>query len=97
MGDGDDAFEKILMDNISLILRNNRGIIGICLDARMSMAGLTYRRISMIKLLGSNNDLRTEDGVITKTGYHVAIVSVIFGLVCFLVGRTIFGKQKYDR
>ena len=51
----------------------------------------------MIKLLGSNNDLRTEDGVITKTGYHVAIVSVIFGLVCFLVGRTIFGKQKYDR
>ena len=29
---------------------------------------------AMIKLLGPNNDLRTEDGVITKLGYLVAIM-----------------------
>ena len=28
----------------------------------------------MIKLLGKNNDLRTEDGVITKWGYLVAAI-----------------------
>lgn len=46
----------------------------------------------MIKLLGPNNDLRTEDGVITEWGYLVAIISTMFGLFCFLVGRAIYGK-----
>lgn len=32
------------------------------------------RGTAMIKLLGPNNDLRTEDGVITKLGYLVAIM-----------------------
>ena len=47
---------------------------------------------AMIKLLGPNNDLRTEDGVITKWGYLVAIASTVFGLCCFLVGRKIYGE-----
>ena len=46
----------------------------------------------MIKLLGPNNDLRTEDGVITKWGYWVAIISTMFGIICFLIGRPIYGK-----
>ncbi len=46
----------------------------------------------MIKLLGKNNDLRTEDGVITKWGYLVAVLSTIFGVALFLTGRQIYGK-----
>ncbi len=46
----------------------------------------------MIKLLGPNNDLRTEDGVITKWGFPVAFISTVFGLCCFLVGRKIYGE-----
>ena len=46
----------------------------------------------MIKLSGPNNDLRTEDGVITKLGYLVAIISTVFGIICFLIGRAIYGK-----
>ena len=34
----------------------------------------------MIKLLGPGNDLYTEDGEITKTGYCVMFVSSVFGL-----------------
>ena len=48
----------------------------------------------MIKLLGPDNDLRTEDGVITKWGYLVAIASMVFGLCCFLIGRKIYGKMN---
>ena len=48
--------------------------------------------MSMIKLLGKNNDLRTEDGVITKWGYLVAILSTIFGVALFLTGRKVYGK-----
>ena len=47
----------------------------------------------MIKLLGKNNDLRTEDGVITKWGYLVAVLSTIFGVALFLTGRQIYGKS----
>ena len=46
----------------------------------------------MIKLLGSGNDLYTETGEITKTGYFVMAVSSAFGLLCFFMGRSIFGK-----
>ena len=46
----------------------------------------------MIKLLGPNNDLRTEDGVITKWGCLVALISIVFGIICFLIGRAIYGK-----
>ena len=46
----------------------------------------------MIKLLGPNNDLRTEDGVITKWGYFVAFISTVLGLFCFVIGRKIYGK-----
>jgi hypothetical protein len=48
---------------------------------------------AMIKLLGPNNDLRTEDGVITKWGYLVAIASTVFGLCCFLIGRKRHKKE----
>ena len=41
-----------------------------------------------------NNDLRTEDSVITKWGYLVAIASTVFGLCCFLIGRKIYEKMK---
>ena len=46
----------------------------------------------MIKLLGKGNDLYTESGRITKLGYIVMVVSTIFGLVCFLTGREIYGR-----
>ena len=41
----------------------------------------------MIKFFGENNSLRTEEGIITKTGYAVMILSSIFGLCVFLTGR----------
>ena len=47
----------------------------------------------MIKLLGKNNDLRTEDGMITIWGYLVAAICAVFGLCCFLAGRW-HGKTK---
>ena len=46
----------------------------------------------MIKFFGKNNDLRTEEGRITKTGYVVMALSPVFGLCVFLTGRTICGK-----
>ena len=46
----------------------------------------------MIKLLGPGNDLYTETGEITKTGYLVMAVSSVFGLLCFLAGRALYGK-----
>ncbi len=44
----------------------------------------------MIKLLGKNNDLRTEDGKITKYGYIVMAVSAVSGLFVFLTGRAAY-------
>lgn len=46
----------------------------------------------MIKFLGKNNDLYTENGRITKCGYIVMAISTIFGLACFLTGREIYGR-----
>ena len=46
----------------------------------------------MVKLFGKNNDLRTEEGKITKTGYVVMTLSSVFGLCVFLTGRYIYGK-----
>ena len=46
----------------------------------------------MIKLLGPGNDLYTEDGKITRTGYFVMAVSSAFGLLCFFAGRSLYGK-----
>ena len=41
----------------------------------------------MIKFFGKNNDLRTEEGKITKTGYVVMMLSIVFGLCVLLTGR----------
>ncbi len=48
----------------------------------------------MMKLLGKNNDLRTESGTITKTGYLVMLISSVFGLCVFLLGRKLYGKAQ---
>ena len=47
----------------------------------------------MIKLFGKNNDLKTEEGKITKTGYAVMALSTVFGLGVFLIGRYFYGKS----
>ena len=47
----------------------------------------------MIKFFGKNNDLRTEEGTITKIGYTVMALSSVFGLSVFLTGRYIYGKS----
>ena len=47
----------------------------------------------MIIFFGKNNDLRTEEGKITKTGYAVMILSTVFGSCVFLAGRYIYGKM----
>ena len=51
----------------------------------------------MIKLLGKNNDLRTEEGKITKTGYAVMMLSTVFGLCVFLTGRYLYGKSLQEK
>lgn len=51
----------------------------------------------MIRLFGKNNDLRTEEGEITKTGYVVMMLSAVFGLCVFLAGRTIYGKLLQEK
>ena len=51
----------------------------------------------MMKLLGPENDLYTEAGKITKTGYIVMAVSSVFGFVCFLIGRSLYGKLLQRR
>ena len=51
----------------------------------------------MIKFFGKNNDLRTEEGVITKTGYVVMMLSAVFGLCIFLTGRYIYGKSRKEK
>ena len=47
----------------------------------------------MIKFLGKNNDLRTEEGVITPLGWTVAMICTLFGLCVFLTGRYFYGKR----
>ena len=47
----------------------------------------------MIKFFGKNNDLRTEEGKITKTGVAVMTLSTVFGLCVFLTGRVLYGKS----
>ena len=51
----------------------------------------------MIKFFGKNNDLRTEEGVITKTGYVVMLLSSVFGLCVFLTGRYFYGKSLKEK
>jgi hypothetical protein len=38
---------------------------------------------TMMKFFGKNNDLRTEDGKITKLGYEVMLLSSVLGLCVF--------------
>ena len=51
----------------------------------------------MINFFGKNNDLRTEEGEITKTGYVVMAVSTIFGLIVFMTGRYFYGKSLREK
>lgn len=46
----------------------------------------------MIKFFGKNNDLRTENGDITKTGYTVMAISTVFGILVFLLRRMLIKK-----
>ena len=46
-----------------------------------------------MKLLGKNNDLRTEEGKITRTGYAVMLLSTAFGLCVFFAGRKMYAKS----
>ena len=51
----------------------------------------------MIIFFGKNNDLRTEEGKITKTGYVVMMLSTVFGLCVFLTGRYFYGKLLQEK
>ena len=51
----------------------------------------------MMKLFGKNNDLRTEEGIITKLGYGVMLLSSVFGLYVFLTGRYLYGKSLREK
>ena len=51
----------------------------------------------MIRFFGKNNDLRAEEGVITKTGYIVMLLSSVFGLCVFLTGRYLYGKSLKEK
>ncbi len=46
----------------------------------------------MIKFFGKNNDLRTEEGKITKLGYAVMMLSTVFGLCVFGPEETCSGR-----
>ena len=46
-----------------------------------------------MKILGKNNDLRTEEGRITKTGYAVMMLATVFGLCVFFAGRKLYGTS----
>ena len=50
-----------------------------------------------MKLFGKYNDLRTEEGKITKSGYVVMMLSSVFGLCVFLTGRYLYGKSLQQR
>ena len=49
--------------------------------------------MNMIKILGKDNDLTTQDGKLTKQGYIVLALSSVFGFCLFLIGRSIHGKK----
>ena len=51
----------------------------------------------MIKFFGKNNDLRTEEGKITKTGYAVMMLSAVFGVCVFLTGRYLYGESLQEK
>ena len=51
----------------------------------------------MMKLFGKNNDLRTEEGIITKFGYEVMLLSSVFGLCVFLTGRYLYEKSLREK
>ena len=51
----------------------------------------------MMTFLGKNNDLRTEEGRITKLGYEVLLLSSVFGLCVFLAGRYLYGKSLQEK
>ncbi len=51
----------------------------------------------MMKLFGKNNDLRTEEGKITKLGYELMLLSSVFGLCVFLTGRYLYGKSLREK
>ncbi|MBR4578057.1 MAG: hypothetical protein IKQ69_05835 [Oscillospiraceae bacterium] len=51
----------------------------------------------MIRFFGKNNDLRTEEGKITRTGYVVMLLSSVFGLGVFLTGRYLYGKSLQEK
>ena len=51
----------------------------------------------MIIFFGKNNDLRTEEGKITKTGYVVMMLSTVFGLCVFMTGRYFYGKSLQEK
>jgi len=51
----------------------------------------------MIRFFGKNNDLRTEEGAITKTGYAVMLLSTVFGLCVFLTGKHCYGQALKNR
>ena len=51
----------------------------------------------MIKFFGKKNDLRTEEGVITTTGYVVMLLTSVFGLCIFLTGRYFYGKSLKEK
>ena len=50
-----------------------------------------------MKLLGRNNDLRTENGRITKLGYFVAFLSAVFGFAVFLAGSEMYKQKKSQK
>ena len=52
---------------------------------------------NMIKFFGKNNDLRTEEGKITKSGYAIMVLSTVFGLCVFLTGRFFYGKSLQEK
>jgi hypothetical protein len=47
----------------------------------------------MIRFFGKNNDLRTEEGQITKTGYAVMMLSTVFGMCVLLIGSYFYRKS----
>ena len=51
----------------------------------------------MIKFFGKNNDLRTEEGEITKTGYVVMMLSTVFGICVFMAGRYFYGMTLQEK
>ena len=51
----------------------------------------------MIRFFGKNNDLRTEEGKITKTGYAVMLLSTVFGLCAVLTGKHCYGQALKNR